>query len=75
METKMKTRKLYQIRIHTFGHTFGKQVGFKCRLLPRSAAYRIAKRLRKSGHDVELFPMQINLTPEQIAYLDNRYAK
>jgi len=70
-----KTRKLYQIRIHTFGHTFGKTVGHKARILPRNAAQRIAKRLRKSGHDVELFPMQVNLTVEQCAYLDNRYSK
>ena len=70
-----KTRKLYQIRIHTFRHTFGKTVGHKARILPRNAAQRIAKRLRKSGHDVELFPMQVNLTVGQCAYLDNRYSK
>lgn len=70
-----KARKLYQIRIHTFGLTFGKTVGHKARIIPRNAAQRIANRLRKSGHDVQLFPMLVNLTAEQCAYLDNRYSK
>lgn len=73
MTATIKTRKLYQIRIHTFGLTFGKTVGHKARILPRAAAQRVAKRLRKSGHDVELFPMLVNLTADQCTHLDARY--
>lgn len=69
-----KTRKLYQIRNHRAGHTFGQTVGHKCRLLPRAAAARIAKRLRRAGLDVTIAPVVVNCTAEQIAYLERRYA-
>lgn len=71
--TKIKTRKLYQIRVHHSG-CFGRQVGHKARLLPRTAALRVAKRLRKCGLDISTDPILVNVTPEQAAYLDRRYA-
>ncbi len=74
--TKIKTRKLYQVRIHHFGWAFGRDVGHKCRLVPRAAAMKIAKRLRKTKKFdmVEIYPLTVNVTPEQAAYLDRRYA-
>ena len=69
----MKSRKLYEIRVHTSTNIFGKQIGHKRRLLPRNIAIRIANRLRKSGHDIETFPVKVNLTSEQCLTLDNRY--
>ena len=70
----IKTRKLYQIRNYRAGYTFGQTVGYKCRLLPRAAAMRVAKRLRRSGLDIQIAPVQVNCTVEQAAYLDRRYA-
>lgn len=70
----IKPRKLYQIRNYRAGYTFGVTVGHKARLLPRGAAERIAKRLRKSGLDVTIASMVVNTTPEQRAHLDRRYA-
>ncbi|VTU44989.1 hypothetical protein [Variovorax sp. RA8] len=71
--TKYKTRKLFQVRIHRPGHTFGTQVGHKCRLLPRSAAARVARRLRGSGHVVTIDPVMVKLTLAQAEALDCRY--
>jgi hypothetical protein len=70
----IKTRKLYQVRNYRAGYTFGQTVGHKARLLPRSAAARIAKRLRRAGLDVKISPVTVNVTPEQAFYLDTRYA-
>jgi hypothetical protein len=71
---KIKARKLYMVRIHDDG-TFGRQVGHKSRLIPRKAAQRVARRLRQSRRFdmVEIYPMTVNLTPDQAAYLDCRY--
>ncbi len=74
LPANIKPRKLYQVRHYRIGYTFGVGVGHKSRLLPRSAAARIAKRLRKSGLDVTIAPVLVNTTPEQRAYLDRRYA-
>lgn len=74
MNGTLKTRKLYQVRHHANGGLWsGRQVGHKARLLPRVAAMRIAKRLRKSGLFITVDPIMVNLTPEQSAYLDARY--
>jgi hypothetical protein len=70
---KYRARKLFQIRIHRPGHTFGVQVGHKCRLLPRAPAARVARRLREAGHTVTIDPILVKLTPEQVSWLDNRY--
>lgn len=71
----MKSRKLYQVRNHANGGLFnGRAVGHKARLMPRKAASRIAKRLRKAGLFITVEPMIVNVTPEQAAYLDRRYA-
>lgn len=70
-----KTRKLYQVRNHANGGMWsGRQVGHKARLLPRAAAMRIAKRLRKAGLFITIDPILVNVTPEQAVYLDRRYA-
>ncbi|CAN7784534.1 hypothetical protein LJR175_008410 [Variovorax sp. LjRoot175] len=71
--SKYKTRKLFQVRIHRPGHTFGAQVGHKCRLLPRTPAARIARRLRRAGLEVTIDPIIVKLTREQACYLDHRY--
>lgn len=71
----MKTRKLYEVRSYQAGYTFGKTVGHKCRLVPRTAAVRIVKRLRRCGLDVHISAVVVNVTPEQIAYLDRRYGR
>lgn len=70
---QFKTRKLFQVRVHRPDHTFGEQVGHKCRLLPRVAAARVARRLRRAGLDVTIDPISVKLTPEQVSYLANRY--
>ncbi|MDF3881088.1 hypothetical protein [Cupriavidus basilensis] len=69
----MKRRKLYQVRVHLAGSVFGKQVGHKCRLLPRGAARRVANRLRECGLLVTIDPLVVNLTQVEAAYLDRRY--
>ncbi|HWU71829.1 MAG TPA: hypothetical protein VN017_10800 [Pseudoxanthomonas sp.] len=75
MAATIKTRKLYQVRNHANGGLWsGRQVGHKARLLPRAAAMKIAKRLRKSGLFITIDPIMVNVTPEQAAYLDRRYA-
>ncbi|CAN7777719.1 hypothetical protein LJR290_007907 [Variovorax sp. LjRoot290] len=71
--TKYRTRKLFQVRIHRPDHTFGVQVGHKCRLLPRTPAARVARRLREAGLTVTIDPIVIKLTREQASYLANRY--
>ncbi|KWT65059.1 MULTISPECIES: hypothetical protein [unclassified Variovorax] len=71
--TNYRTRKLFQIRIHRPGHTFGVQVGHKCRLLPRASAARVARRLREAGHCVTIDPILVKLTREQVFYLAKRY--
>ena len=71
----MKTRKLYAVRNHpNNGAWSGRTVGHKSRLMPRATAARVAKRLRKSGLFITIDPIVVNVTPEQIAYLDRRYA-
>ncbi len=70
---KFRTRKLFQIRVHRPGHTFGMQVGHKCRLLPRAPAARVARRLRQAGHEVTIDPIIVKLTREQASHLDHRY--
>lgn len=70
---KYRARKLFQIRIHRPGHTFGTQVGYKSRLLPRRAAARVARRLRESGHFVTIDPILVKLTLAQAETLDCRY--
>ncbi|WP_454909670.1 hypothetical protein [Variovorax gossypii] len=71
--TKPRKRKLYQVRIHREGHVFGKQVGHKCRLLPRIAAQRVASRIRRGGLMVTIDPVQVNVTPLQAVELARRY--
>jgi hypothetical protein len=75
MATVFRKRKLYMVRIHN-GNAPGKQVGYKSRLVPRKAALRVASRLRRSMRFdwVEIYPLEITVTPEQIAYLDRRYS-
>ena len=68
----MKTRKLYQVRVHPTGATFGRQVGHKGRLLPRTSALRVAKRLRSRGHFVTVDAMTVTVTTTQAARLDRR---
>jgi aspartyl-tRNA synthetase len=74
----VKQRKLYQVRYFEGGR-FSKQVGFKTRLVPRAAAMKIAKRLRKALKKLDMLvtvtPILVNCTPEQIAYLERRYGK
>lgn len=73
--TKLKARKLYAVRHHANGGlSIGRVVGHKARLMPRAAALRIAKRLRKAGLVITCDAVTVNCTPEQRAYLDRRYA-
>lgn len=72
---KIKTRKLYSVRHHANGGTWsGRPVGYKAKLIPRTAAMRLAKRLRKAGLFITVDPVIVNCTPEQCAYLDRLYA-
>ena len=73
MTATLKTRKLYQVRQTPARHSFGRTVGHKARLLPRAAAARIARRLRRAGVDAMISPLLVNVTPAQAAYLDARY--
>lgn len=69
----MKTRKLYSVRYYELDKVFGKHAGYKGRLLPRVAAQRVARRLRKAGLDVQISPLVVNVTPAQEDYLKRRY--
>ena len=72
--TQIKERKLYAVRNHPMnGAWSGVTVGHKARLLPRSAAMKIAKRLRKSGLFITIAPLVVNTTKEQRDYLSSRY--
>lgn len=71
---RLKQRKLYQVRHHAPGATFGKHVGFKGRLLPRYTAQRVATRLRAAGLFITIDPLFVNLTPAQAKALDARYS-
>jgi hypothetical protein len=71
----MKTRKLYSVRHHPSGLVFGCNVGHKARILPRVAALRIAKRLRRSGLEITCWPIIVNVTAGEAADLDRRYGK
>jgi hypothetical protein len=71
----IKPAQLYQVRHHANGGLCsGRAVGHKARLLPRSAALRIAKRLRNSGLFITCDPIMVNTTKEQREYLAVRYA-
>lgn len=70
---KIRTRKLYQVRVHPAGRVFGQHVGHKGRLLPRAPAARVARRLRQSGLTVTIDPMIVKVTPQQVANLAARY--
>lgn len=73
-----KYRKLYQVRHYSdmgpATHSYSRGVGFKGRLLPRSVAVRIAKRLRRAGVDAVTAPVMCYLTVAQAADIDARYA-
>lgn len=72
--TQIKERKLYAVRNHPMnGAWSGVTVGHKARLLPRGAAMKIAKRLRKSGLFITIAPLIVNTTKEQRDYLSARY--
>lgn len=70
---RSKTRKLFAVRIHRSG-IFGVPVGHKARLLSRSAALRVVKRLRRSGLEVTCDAMHVVTTSEQRELLDRRAA-
>jgi hypothetical protein len=70
----LTSRKLYQVRHHSSPGIFGRQVGHKARLLPRTAAQRVARRLRRAGLFITLDPVTVIVTPEQAGYLARRYA-
>lgn len=70
---RSKTRKLFAVRIHRCG-IFGVPVGHKARLLSRSAALRVARRLRRSGLDVTCDAMHVVTTSQQRDFLDRRAA-
>lgn len=70
---KLRLRKLYQVRTHLEGHAFGKQVGHKCRLLPRVPAQRVASRIRRGGVMVTIDLIEVNVTSAQAAELVRRY--
>jgi len=55
----MKTRKLYQVRFEQGSGLSTKQVGHKMRLLERTKASRIVKRLKRAGVDAIMVPMLI----------------
>lgn len=68
-------RKLYQVRHHGNGGLLsGRQVGHKARLLPRAAAFRVAKRLRQAGLYVTCDPICVRVTHSQAMELHRRYA-
>lgn len=73
--SQIKERKLYIVRNHPMnGAWSGRTVGHKARLLPRTAALKIAKRLRKAGLFITIAPLMVNTTKEQRDYLDRRYS-
>lgn len=73
--SNLKPAKLYLVRHHPNGGLWsGRSVGHKARLLPRTVAMRIAKRLRKSGLFITCDPIFVNTTKEQREYLVARYS-
>ena len=75
MGNTIKQRKLYTVRYETTtGHLRARTVGHKARLLPRAAALRVVKRLKKAGVFAYVSALMVNVTPEQAAYLDRRYS-
>lgn len=75
----MQKRKLYQVRYFE-GVKYSKAVG-SGRFVPRTAANRIARRLKarakRAKLDIEIVtvPVTVYVTPEQSAYLERRYGK
>jgi hypothetical protein len=67
-------RTLYGVRHYPAGERFSRHVGHKGRLVPRNAAARIARRLKRAGIDAFVHPYTIHVTPEQNARLNARYA-
>ena len=72
--TTMKKRTPYSVRYYQPDHAIGTAIGFKCRLVPRRVAQRIARRLRRNGLDVQIAPLAVHLTQQQADHLDRRYA-
>ena len=68
-----KTRTLYSVSYYRTGHVVGTAVGRKARLIPLRIARRIARRLRRSGLEVQLASMVVRLTPSQAEHLARRY--
>lgn len=57
-----KTRKLYSVRYFgRKGSCYSTAVGFKGRLLERSKALRIVRRLKASGVDAVAAPMSLSM--------------
>ena len=54
----MKTIKLYNVRFYR-DMEFSKTVGFKGRLLERSQALRVVKRLKRRGVEAFAAPMKV----------------
>lgn len=73
-KTSMKQRTLYSVRYYQPNHVIGTAVGYKCRLVPRRVAQRIARRLRRNGLDVQIAPLAVRLTQQQADHLERRYA-
>ncbi|WP_186083070.1 hypothetical protein [Burkholderia gladioli] len=68
-----KTRTLYSVRYYRADHAIGTAIGHKARLVPLRIARRIARRLRRSGLEVQLASLVVRLTPEQAEHLARRY--
>ena len=68
-----KRRTLYSVRYYRTGHVIGTAIGHKAGLVPLRTARRIARRLRRSGLDVQLASMVVRLTPGQAEHLAWRY--
>lgn len=66
-------KKLYSVRFTPTGSKIGNAVGHKGRLVPLSAAIKLAKRLCRSGVDADISALMVSVTPSQAAYLKNRY--
>ncbi len=61
------------MRVHRSG-IFGVPVGHKARLLGRSAALRVGKRLGRAGLEVTCDAMHVVTTSEQRDFLDRKAA-